>query len=51
MPFDVKPGWVVEHGPPDPPYFRVVKLVAIVLAGLIAASMLGLVFLLLVVGW
>lgn len=47
----VKPGWVVEEGPPDPPYFRVLRVAAFVIAGLVAVSMGFLVFLLLVVGW
>jgi hypothetical protein len=50
----VKPGWVVEEGPPDPPYFPALRVIAFVLVGLVFVSLLGLgfpVFLLLVVGW
>jgi len=51
MPKIIKPGWVVEEGPPDSPYLPVLRVAACVIAGLFAALTVFLVFLLLVVGW
>jgi hypothetical protein len=48
MPKIVRPGWIVEEGPPDPRYFDAIRGIVFVVVGLAVAALLGRTVLLLV---